>query len=153
VTVEELYRERLLLILAADHPLAEAEQTPPDRLAGLDVLTLDARYQLHEQVAGLCEVYGARLQSDYEGASLDALRLMTGMNAGVAFVPELYARSEVRDGGDVVVRPIRGRALYRRIGLAWRRSFRDPDALQLLADICRSAYARLIERPVQGGRS
>ncbi len=143
VVVEELYRERLLLILAADHPLAESEQIPPDRLAGLDVLTLDTRYQLHEQVAGLCEVYGARLLTDYEGASLDALRLMTGMNAGVAFVPELYARSEVRAGGDVAVRPIRGRALHRRIGLAWRRSFRDPEALRLLADIARGAFQRL----------
>ena len=147
VVVEELYRERLLLIVAADHPLAEVDQVPPDRLAGLEVLTLDARYQLHDQVAGLCEVYGARLQSDYEGASLDALRLMTGMNAGVAFVPELYARSEVRAGGDVRVRPIRGRALNRRIGLAWRRSFRDPDALRLLAEICRDAFDRLIDRP------
>ena len=147
VVVEELYRERLLLIVAADHALAGVDHVPPDRLAGLEVLTLDARYQLHDQVAALCDVYGARLSADYEGASLDALRLMTGMNAGVAFVPELYARSEVRAGGDVAVRPIRGRSLHRRIGLAWRRSFRDPEALRLLADICRAAFARLSRKP------
>lgn len=150
VVVEELYRERLLLIVAADHPLAALDAAPPDRLAGLEVLTLDARYQLHEQVAGLCDVYGARLLSDYEGASLDALRLMTGMNAGVAFVPELYVRSEVRDRGDVIALPIRGRALNRRIGLAWRRSFRDPEALALIGDLARSAFARLIARPAPG---
>jgi LysR family hydrogen peroxide-inducible transcriptional activator len=148
VVVEELYRERMFLILPASHPLAALDAAPPDRLAGLEVLTLDARYQMHEQVAGLCEVYGARLLSDYEGGSLDALRLMVRAGAGVAFAPELYVRSEVRPGGEVAARPIRGRALNRRIGVAWRRSFSDPDALRLIANIARDAFARLSAGPM-----
>jgi LysR family hydrogen peroxide-inducible transcriptional activator len=148
VVVEELYRERLLLIVAADHPLATFDAAPPDRLAGLEVLTLDARYQLHEQAARLCESYGARLLSDYEGGSLDALRLMVAAGAGIAFAPELYVRSEVRPGGDVAARPIRGRALNRRIGLAWRRSFRETEALRLLGDIARDAFQRLSAGPL-----
>jgi LysR family hydrogen peroxide-inducible transcriptional activator len=82
--------------------------------------------------------------TDYEGGSLDALRLMVGAGAGVAFAPELYVRSEVRPGGDVAALPIRGRALSRRIGLAWRRSVRDPEPMRQLAGIARDAYARLM---------
>lgn len=143
LAVEELFRERLLLIVATDHPLATAGAVSPEQLAGLDVLTLDPRYRLREQVETVCETFGARLSQDYEGSSLDALRVMTGMNAGVAFVPELYARSEIRANGDVVALPLKGRALHRRIGLAWRRSLVDLSALRLLAELSREAFADL----------
>jgi LysR family hydrogen peroxide-inducible transcriptional activator len=147
--VEELFRERLLLLLATDHPLAAGEAVAAEGLAGVDVLTLDPRYHLHDQVAQLCEACGARLSTDYEGGSLDALRLMTGMNAGVAFVPELYARAEVREDGDVVVRPLKGRAAQRMIGLAWRRSFRDAAAVERIAGIARAAFADLVAKPAR----
>jgi DNA-binding transcriptional LysR family regulator len=52
-------------------------------------------YSLRQQVAELCEMMGARLRSDYEGTSLDAIRLMAGMGMGVAFLPALYIRSEI----------------------------------------------------------
>ncbi|MGF1657985.1 MAG: LysR substrate-binding domain-containing protein [Rubrimonas sp.] len=140
---EELFRERLLLLVAADHPLAAVGAVAPEQLAGLEVLTLDPRYRLREQVESVCDAFGARLSRDYEGSSLDALRVMTGMNAGVAFAPELYCRSELRVGGDVVALPLRGRALHRRIGLAWRRSLTEVSALRLLAELAREAFADL----------
>ena len=43
----------------------------------------------------LCETLGARLRADYEGTSLDAIRLMAGMGMGLAFLPALYVRSEI----------------------------------------------------------
>jgi LysR family hydrogen peroxide-inducible transcriptional activator len=144
--VEELYAERLLLLMAVDHPLAALDAVPPERLAGVGVLSLDSRYQLHDQAARLCEAFGAELRTDYEGGSLDALRLMAAAGAGVAFAPELYIRSEVRADGDVVARPIRGRALSRRIGLVWRRTLPDDRALRLLADIARDTFSRLAQR-------
>lgn len=143
LSVDELFRERLLLIVATDHPLASAGAVSPEQLRGLDILTLDPRYRLREQVETVCETFGANLSQDYEGSSLDALRVMTGMNAGVAFVPELYARSEIRADGDVVALPLKGRALYRRIGIAWRRSLTDLSGLQLLAELSREAFAEL----------
>jgi LysR family hydrogen peroxide-inducible transcriptional activator len=151
LTVEELFRERLLLMLAADHPLAAAPTVRPADLGGLEVLTLDARYQLHDQVGGLCDAFGARLSNAYEAASLDSLRRMTAMGAGVAFAPELYVRSELRPGGEVVARGIRGRALHRRIGLARRRSAPDGGALGLIGQIARDAFAALTARPLREG--
>jgi LysR family hydrogen peroxide-inducible transcriptional activator len=148
LTVRPLFRERLLLLVAADHPLAGGESAPVEALAGLDVLTLDPRYQLHDQTAALCRTFGARLSSDYQGGSLDALRLMVGMGAGVAFAPELYARSEVRPGGDVVALPVRGRAVWRGVSLAWRRSLSDAAPMQTLGDVAAAAFAELTAGPL-----
>jgi LysR family hydrogen peroxide-inducible transcriptional activator len=149
---EELFRERLMLMLAADHPLAQRAVVTPEDLLGLDVLTLDERYQLHDQVAGLCAAFGARLSDAYEAASLDALRRMTAMGAGVAFAPELYVRSEVRPGGDVAARPIRGRALFRRIGLARRRSAPHLDSISAVGRAARESFAALTAPPLADGR-
>ncbi|TNF59837.1 MAG: hydrogen peroxide-inducible genes activator, partial [Rhodobacteraceae bacterium] len=88
-----LFREPLDLVVARDHPFATKGRLPRAALAGATVLTLGPSYALRQQVAELCEVMGARLRSDYEGTSLDALRLMTGMGMGVAFLPALYVRS------------------------------------------------------------
>jgi LysR family hydrogen peroxide-inducible transcriptional activator len=146
--VEELFRERLLVLLAADHPLATGATVAVETLAGQEVLTLDARFGLSQQAADLCRTFGARLSQDYEGGSLDALRLMVGMGAGLAFAPELYVRSEVRPGGDVVARPLKGRAIHRLIGLAWRRSVQDAAPLERLAETAREAFAELTGGPL-----
>lgn len=143
---EELFRERLLLMMSNDHPLAAHDRVPPEALAGRAVLTLDSRHLLHAQVARLCETFGAHVSTDYEGASLDALRRMTARSQGLAFAPELYIRSEAPEGGAVVARPLARRALHRRIGLMWRRSTADPAALRLLAQAARSAFGALMAR-------
>ena len=145
--IETLFRERLLVLLAADHPLAAGTAVPAEALAGQEVLTLDTRYGLSQQAADLAQTFGARLSGEYQGGSLDALRLMVGMGAGLAFAPELYVRSEVRPGGDVVARPLKGRAVYRLVGLAWRRSVQDRAALELLGAAAREAYAELTRSP------
>jgi LysR family hydrogen peroxide-inducible transcriptional activator len=141
--VEELFRERLLVLLAADHPLAASSTVPVEALEGQDVLTLDSTYGLSQQAAELARTFGARLSTDYQSGSLDALRLMVGMGAGLAFAPELYVRSEVRAGGDVVARPLKGRAIHRMIGLCWRRSVQDCTTMTKLGDTAREAFADL----------
>lgn len=146
--VEELFRERLLVLVPVDHPLAAGPAAPVEALAGQDLLTLDARFELSRQAADLAATFGARLSADYEGGSLDALRLMVGMGAGIAFAPELYVRSEVRPGGDVAARPLRGRSVQRVIGLAWRRSFADAEAMARIAAAARDAFAALTAPPL-----
>lgn len=147
-TLEELYRERLLVLLAADHPLAAEPVVMTEALAGRDVLSLDDRFQLGHQTAELCHTFGARLSADYQGGSLDALRLMVGMGAGIAFAPELYVRSVVQPGGDVVARPLRGRALHRLVGIAWRRSSSEAETMAELAEAARGAFAELTSTPL-----
>lgn len=148
VHVEELYRERILLLMASDHPLARSPFVAVEDLADQRVLTLDARFQLGAQAAELCRAFGAHVAEEYQSGSLDALRLMVGMGAGVAFAPELYVRSVVRPGGEVVARMLRGRAIHRIVGLAWRRSYTDPETMEELAEMARETFALLTSTPL-----
>ena len=74
---------------------------------------------------------------DYEGTSLDALRSMVGMGMGLTFLPALYAESEIPARGEVVVRPLRGRAITRSVGLVWRRQAGAAEAYLAIARLIR----------------
>ena len=133
--VERLFRETLLLVMAADDPLAARDAIDIADLAGRGLLTLSSKYKMTEQIMALGQGVGAHVLRDYEGTSLDAIRQMAGMGMGLALLPSLYIRAEVRDEHDVVVRPIRGRDLYRELGLVWRRGAGRSSAYQDLSAI------------------
>jgi LysR family transcriptional regulator, hydrogen peroxide-inducible genes activator len=133
--VERLFREALLLVMAADDPLAARDAIDTADLAGRGLLTLSSKYKMTEQIMALGQGVGAHVLRDYEGTSLDAIRQMAGMGMGLALLPSLYIRAEVRDEHDVVVRPIRGRDLYRELGLVWRRGAGRSSAYQDLSAI------------------
>ncbi|OAN57613.1 hydrogen peroxide-inducible genes activator [Sphingomonas sp. TDK1] len=131
--VERLFREPLHLAMAADHPLAVRESIGREDLAGQDLLTLQRGYRLAEQTIAIAEEAGARVRDDYEGTSLDAIRQMAGMGMGLAVLPELYVRQEIRSGDDVVARPFRAGRHYRELGLLWRSGVARSAAYKRLA--------------------
>ncbi|MEG3084412.1 hydrogen peroxide-inducible genes activator [Sphingomonas sp. PB2P12] len=135
---ERLFREALWLAMATDHPLAAKSAIEPGDLSGQSLLTLVPEYRLAEQVAEIAADVGGIMLNDYEGTSLDAIRQMAGMGMGLALLPELYVRQEVRDGDDVIVRPIKGGRYYREIGLLWRVGAGRAPAYQLIADMLRA---------------
>ncbi|MEN2786951.1 hydrogen peroxide-inducible genes activator [Sphingomonas qilianensis] len=135
---ERLFREALYLAMAVDHPLTAKPIIKMGDLAGQNLLTLVADYRLAQQVATIAADVGAVVLNDYEGTSLDAIRQMAGMGMGLAFLPQLYVRQEVRDGDDIIVRPIKGGRVYREIGLLWRSGAGRAPAYQLIADLLRA---------------
>lgn len=116
-----LFREPLYLAVAADHALARVEAVSLKDIKGERVLALSPRHQLHDQVADICEAAGARVDRDYEGTSVDALRHMAGMGMGVTFLPALYAHSEIRARSEIALKRISGRLFVRSIALVWRK--------------------------------
>lgn len=136
--VERLFREPLLLGMAADDPLVAEDAVATEHLAGRGLLTLQPQYRMSEQVAVLAEQAGAHVLRDYEGTSLDAIRQMAGMGMGLALLPRLYVRQEVRGGDDLVVRPFAGGRQYREIGLVWRTGAGRAPAFLTLADLLRT---------------
>ncbi len=120
--VRMLFTEPLLLTVAPDHPLARQDRVTVSDLKGLQMLSLGPDYLLHDQILAICDQYGATLQRDYEGTSLDALRQMVAMGMGVALLPQLYVTSEItpRDVS-VVARSLSRAGFSRTIGLVWRK--------------------------------
>jgi len=146
-----LVREPLVIVVPAEHPFAALSAVPRARLAGETVLALEPGHRLHTQVQELCAEVGAQLSHDFEGTSLDTLRLMVGMGMGVAFMPALYVRSEALKDPAVAVVPLEGPPPDRRVGLVWRRQSARGTAFLTLARAVRAVFrARVAEITVEG---
>ncbi len=149
--VESIFRETLLVAVAPDHALAGKSRIEKADLAGQSVLAIERGHHLHDQVQQLCEDFNALLLRDYEGTSLDTLRLMVGMGVGLAFLPALYVRSEIGNRGELVVMELAAANLYRQIGLAWRKRSVHGPLFKTIADLIRStALNKLPELNVIG---
>jgi LysR family hydrogen peroxide-inducible transcriptional activator len=133
--VRRLFREPLMLAMAVDDPLAAHEAVAPKALRDRQLLALAPQYRLSEQIEGLGEAVGAQVLRDYEGTSLDAIRQMAGMGMGLALLPALYVRSEVREEDDVTVRPLASRQIYRELGLVWRQAAGRAPAFEQLSNL------------------
>ncbi|MEM8949141.1 MAG: LysR substrate-binding domain-containing protein [Pseudomonadota bacterium] len=132
-----LFREQLWVVIPSEHPLAEKQQIERADLNGETVLALEPGHRLYEQVADLCREFGAELSHDFEGTSLDTLRLMVGMGMGISFMPTVYVLSETPKDAQVVARPLKSRPPTRTVGLVWRRQSARGDEYQALAGIIR----------------
>ncbi|MEM7670504.1 MAG: LysR substrate-binding domain-containing protein, partial [Pseudomonadota bacterium] len=141
-----IFREPLYVAMAEDHPLTARDQLTREDLRGQDVLALERGHQLQEQVAAICDEFGARLAFDFEGTSLDTLSQMTAMGTGITFLPGLYVERAVRGQGGIAIRELTGRALSRTIGDAWRTTSSRADDYVLLTDFVRSALAHHFPR-------
>ncbi len=130
--------------MAADDPLGDAQMIDPAALAGRGLLTLSPHYKMTEQIVTLGEAVGAPVLRAYEGTSLDAIRQMAGLGMGLALLPSLYIRSEIRDGDDVIVRSVRGKPMYRELAMAWRRRAGRASAYHQLADIVRDVERSIL---------
>ena len=104
---------------------------------------------MHDQVAQICEDFGATFLRDYEGTSLDTLRLMVGTGIGLAFLPALYVRSEIGTRGEIITLNLEKPNLYRQIGLVWRKQAPQAAFFGEMADMIRAlARAKLPELSV-----
>jgi len=139
--VERLFREPLHVAMATDDPLRVRTEIVAADLAGRGLLTLQPQYRMSEQILALAERAGAHVLRDYEGTSLNAIRQMAGMGMGLALLPELYVRQEIRDGGDVIVRALAGGREYREIGLIWRTGAGRAPAFHAVAELLRTVAA------------
>lgn len=120
LSVTPLFTESLKFVVPADHRLAERQGISPADLAGEKVLTLEEHHHFHHQVREICERWGALLQRDYEGTSLDTLRQMVVMGLGVAFLPSLYVHSELHHPEALHVCELSDMPILRQHGLVWR---------------------------------
>lgn len=137
-----LYREPLYVAVAADHPLARQDRIHRSALKGQSVLALGPGHQLHELVLALCEEFGAKVLTDYEGTSLNTLREMVAMGVGITFFPGLYVRTVLVQHKTIKTIELTGRQVYRTVGMAWRKSSARHAHYEQIAKL----FASVIER-------
>ncbi|MEM1086791.1 MAG: hydrogen peroxide-inducible genes activator [Pseudomonadota bacterium] len=138
--------EQLYACLAPDAELAKTS-TPlaASDLKDATLLTLGRDFMLSQTVHDLARATGAHISDEYEGNSLDALRQMAAMGAGIAVVPSLYAASETRHGDGVIVRRIEGSAMQREVQLVWRITSPLGPVFSEMADILSEEAHHLVD--------
>lgn len=137
-----VFREPLYLSVPSDHRLAALDAVDPRELSGESVLALEKGHALHEQVQLICDEFGACLLHDFEGTSLNTLHQMVATGLGLTFLPGLYARSVANQDSGVKLLTLKGKPLYRTIGLAWRRSSPQIETFHRIAGYVREAVKR-----------
>jgi LysR family hydrogen peroxide-inducible transcriptional activator len=135
VVSHPLFTETLWACAAPDDPLSAAD-TPItlDALADKPLLSLSADYRLAQIVERLASLAGTFVSREYQGASLDAVRQMAVMGAGVAVLPSLYALAEAVRDPDFSLRQIEHAEAVHEIALHWRRSAPMQDDFHALAE-------------------
>ncbi len=118
-----LFEEALWVCAASDDPIsAGSGPVTLSDLADSPLLSLSAGFSLHDLVERLAAQAGTYLSRDYQGGSLDAVRQMAVMGAGVAILPSLYALAEAVRDPEFKVRRLDHPDAVHPIALHWRRS-------------------------------
>lgn len=94
-----LFKERMLLAIAENHPWAKEQTIPMSMLKDREMLMLDDGHCLRNQALGYCFTAGAKENSHFQATSLETLRNMVAANAGMTLMPELAVLSEGERGG------------------------------------------------------
>lgn len=146
---ENLLREDIRLVLPLDHPLAGKARLTGRDLAGQQILTTEEGHLFSRQIEQVCARLGAEVLRDYQGTSLDALRVMVVMGMGLAFLPALYIDSEIDDDSGLAVRTLEDESIARILALAWRRTSPGRAFYRQLATDIRHILAREVGAIVQ----
>lgn len=135
-----LFNERLWIAVASDDPLAATNA--PASASDLDrrlLLTLDQSHRISRIVYALAAETGGVVSDEYEGTSMDSLLLMAASGAGVAILPELFARLHAMHRSEVTVRPLHAANADRDIALLARHEATGINGLALITDTLRTA--------------
>ena len=128
--------ENIYICIAPDDALAGSrDPVKLSELKGREFLTLGHADTLTMTVRNIAALAGATTHGEYEGTSLDAIRQMASMGAGIAVLPSLYAISEAKRDPQLIVRPIDHKLAQRQIDLIWRASSPLAEKFKTFADI------------------
>lgn len=133
VVAEELFSERLVLVLRSDHPLAGLEQVPAARLAGLDLALQTKRFSsrnLIDQALGKWIQTGIRIEMSSIGAMLETIRLQ-----GMAAI--IFEGAMLKDVGLVQI-PIIEPSVTRTGALIWHARRTQATAAKMMAEAIRA---------------
>jgi LysR family hydrogen peroxide-inducible transcriptional activator len=131
-----VYDEPFLVAVPKGHPWEHRKRVTSEELASESLLLLGEGHCFRDQVLEICHTVKAKersaLAKTVEGGSLETIRQMVAGGVGITVLP---ATSTAASGGaaDLIrILPFARPAPTRRVGLAWRRSFPRPEAIEAL---------------------
>lgn len=135
IATRAVYDEPFLVAVPKGHDWEERKRISSDELAKESLLLLGEGHCFRDQVLDICHVVRSRDRSSLakmvEGGSLETIRQMVASGVGVTVLPSTSVGAG--GSGDLIrIVPFARPAPTRRVGLAWRRSFPRPEAIEAL---------------------
>lgn len=149
-----LFRENLWICVPPDSPLAQKKtDVKISELKDKPLLSLGHGHHLNLAIHDLARLSGAYVSSEYEGTSLDAIRQMATMGAGIAILPSLYALVEASRDTALVVRRIAHKKAERQISLIWRDTSPLKESFLQMAEVLKQSAEELLTKNNQSPSS
>jgi LysR family transcriptional regulator, hydrogen peroxide-inducible genes activator len=138
VVVQPLFDEPFVLLLPADHRLANKARIEAGDLEAKELLLLGEGDPLREQILAAFphldpnKETGVGVRTFTQGATLETLRHMVASHLGVTILPQTAAEAPLYAPSLLTTRPFANPAPRRTLALAWRVSFPRHKAIDLL---------------------
>ncbi|MCL5997520.1 MAG: LysR family transcriptional regulator [Chloroflexi bacterium] len=113
IVAEEIFTEKLLLAVNANHPCADMAAIKSESLGHYPFVTLHDQHCLSQQIKSFCYVHHINPPVMYHTFQLATVLEFVRANIGVALIPECVALNDPSD--DIVIRPVEGIAPERTI--------------------------------------
>jgi LysR family hydrogen peroxide-inducible transcriptional activator len=133
-----LFSEPLRLAIAVDHPIAALVKGGTAELTGQRLLTLN-RSLAGAHCLRTCGGEWPHCLKVYAVTSLDAILLMAATRAGIAMLPDLFARKQAIHRDEVVVEPLVMQDAFRVISSMFPVDQHVDDRRNRLVEVLRNA--------------
>ncbi len=131
--VVKIFEEPFLLALSKGHALAKSKKIHAKDLKGQKLMLLEDGHCLRNQALEFCSMLGAFEQHDFKASSLETLRQMVEIGAGITLMPKIAAQKD----GKIIYAEIVN-APKRTIGLVWRKSSGRSELLKEIGKISKN---------------
>jgi DNA-binding transcriptional LysR family regulator len=112
-----MFEDRLVLVVAPDHPLAGRRRIRVTDLAGLPLVMFREGYDLRASTLAACRQAGVEPRLVTQGGEMDGVLAMAAAGIGAAVVPEIVVPTD----GSLKSLPFVSPGMSRTIALARRR--------------------------------
>ncbi len=129
--------DELVMIVSTGHPLAKKDTVSVKDLGVETFVAHNAPSPYRESVIDAFEKYNTPLNISVELPSLEAIKKLVEMGAGVALVPKLSAQTEI-ENGQLAALSVKELRLERRLHIIYRRNTVLSHAAQAFLDTAKS---------------
>ena len=136
VETRAVYDEPFMVAIPKGHPWEGRKRITSEELTKESLLLLGEGHCFRDQVLEFCHTMRARERSPIartvEGGSLETIRQMVAGGVGVTVLPSTSVNANSGANDLIRILPFARPVPSRRVGLAWRRSFPRPEAIEAL---------------------
>jgi LysR family hydrogen peroxide-inducible transcriptional activator len=136
VATQALYDEPFMVAVPKGHPWEGRKRVTSEELTNESLLLLGEGHCFRDQVLEICHTVRSRERSGLartvEGGSLETIRQMVAGGVGITVLPATSIGAGGMQSDLIRILPFARPTPERRVGIAWRRSFPRPEAIEVL---------------------